>query len=129
MRSSTRQQRPRWHHTGATAALGGLWGQFSPGQPVDHTLRRRLIEALKARSWTSLDAERAAVGITGFYEGGTGEWKVRLSKIVGEPDFYQVGRKVNEIPVFDSPLEGRARDVAGALNELEGDESDATGTH
>jgi len=96
---------------------------------VDHTLRRRLIEALKARSWTYLDTERAAEGIAGLYEDGEGEWRVRLSKVTDELDLYLVARNENEVSVFDSPLEGRARDVASALNELEGHDSDATGTH
>jgi hypothetical protein len=96
---------------------------------VDHTLRRSLIEALKSRSWTHLDAERAAEGIAGLYEAREGEWQVRLSKIAGEPDLYLVSRNVNEVSVFDSPLEGRARDVASALNEFEGHDSDATGIH
>jgi len=95
---------------------------------VDHTLRRNLIEALKSRGWTHVDAERAAAGVTVWPEGGTGEWKVWFSTVAGEPDLYRVARHMSDISAFDSPLEGRARDVAGALNDLEGHDSDATGT-
>lgn len=95
---------------------------------MDHTLRRGLIEALQSRGWTHLDAERAAAGVAGLSESGTGEWKSWLSKVAGETDLYRVARNANDISVFDSPLEGRALDVAGALNELEGHDADATGT-
>jgi len=96
---------------------------------VDQILRRSLIEALKSRGWTHLDAERAADGVATFYEDGEGEWKVRLSKVAGDPELYRVSRREEEVSVYDSPLEGRARDVASALNELERHNSDATGTH
>jgi hypothetical protein len=38
-----------------------------------------------------------------------------------------VARRVNGPSVFDSPLQSLARDVAGALNELEGHAPKATG--
>jgi hypothetical protein len=96
---------------------------------LDHTLRRRLIEALKLRSWTALDAERAVAGVAGLYEDGEGEWMVWLSQAAHDPDYCRVARRENEISVYDSLREVRARDVAGALNEIEGHDSDATGTH
>ncbi len=96
---------------------------------MDHPLRPSLIEALKARSWTHLDAERVAIRIEASYKLEAGEWKVVLWEVAGgEQNLYLVARKVNEVSVFDSSLEGRARDVASALNELEGHDSDATGT-
>jgi hypothetical protein len=96
---------------------------------VDHTLRRSLIAALKSRHWMHLDAAWAAEGIGGCYGSGQGEWLVRLSKIPGELDLYLVTRSMNGAPVFDSHLEGRARDVAAALNELEEHNSFATARH
>ena len=96
---------------------------------VDHTLCRCLIQALKSRHWMPLDAEWAAEGIGKCYRSGQGEWQVRLSKIAGQLDLYLGARSMNGAPVFDSHLEGRARDVAGALNELEGLDSFATARH
>jgi len=96
---------------------------------VDPDLRRNLVEALKSRRWTHLDAERAAESIAVVYQAGEGEWKVWPSGNAMEPDRYRVARREPLVSVYDSPLEGRARDVAGALNELEGHDSDATGTH
>ncbi len=49
--------------------------------------------------------------------------------VVKGPDLYRVARRVNPVCVYDSPEEARARDVAGALNELEQHNSDATGMH
>jgi hypothetical protein len=97
--------------------------------PPDHALRRSLIAALKSRHWMHLDAEWAAEAIGRFYGSGHGEWQVRLSKVPGEFDLYLVIRSMNGAPVFDSHLEGRARDVAGALNELEEINSFATARH
>jgi len=95
---------------------------------VDDILRRRLIHALKDRRWTSLDAERAATGAAGLYQDGDTEWKVWRSQAVGDPSFFRVARQESAISVFDSLVEGRARDVANALNELEPRGPDATGT-
>jgi hypothetical protein len=96
---------------------------------VDHVLRRSLIEALKSRRWTPLDAERAAAGVAGVYLVGEGEWKVWPSGNADKPDAYRVSCREKETSVYDSPQEKRARDVASALNELEQQNSDATGTH
>jgi hypothetical protein len=94
---------------------------------VDHDVRRRLIESLKSRSWTQLDAERVATRIDAVYELEAGEWKVVLWEIAGgEQNLYLVARKVNGPSVFDSPLEGWARDVASGLNEIETDHSEPT---
>lgn len=96
---------------------------------MDQDIRGKLIESLKSRSWTPLDAERVAIRIEALYGLEAGEWKVVLWEIAGgEQNLYLVARKVNGPSVFDSPLEVRARDVASALNELEGHDSDATGT-
>ena len=87
---------------------------------MDHAVRDRLIEALKSRTWTPADAEQVAARIEALYEREAGEWKVVLWEIAGgEQNVYLVARKVNGTSVFDSPLQGRARDVAGALNEAE----------
>lgn len=87
---------------------------------MDHDVRRKLIELLKSRSWTPLDAEQVALRVEALYELEAGEWKVVLWEIAGgEQSLYLVARKVNGLTVFDSPLEGRARDVASALNEIE----------
>jgi hypothetical protein len=96
---------------------------------VDDVLRRRLIEALQNRRWTSLDAERAAAAAAGLYQDGDPEWKVRRTEVAGDPHFFRVARQESAVSVFDSPFEGRARDVANALNEIERNDSDATGTH
>ena len=96
---------------------------------MDPVLRRMLIEGLRTRGWTHLDGERAAESVAGLYQDGAAEWGVWLSKVAGEPDVYRVARGGNVISFYDSPLEGRARDVAGALNEVEWKDSDATGTH
>jgi hypothetical protein len=88
-----------------------------------------LTESLTARSWTPLDAEQVAKRIEALYELDAGEWKVVLWEVAGgEQSVYLVARRVNGPSVFDSPIEARARDVAGALNELEGHSADATGT-
>ena len=87
---------------------------------MDQDVRSKLIESLKTRSWTHLDAERVAIRIEALYGLEDGEWKVVLWEIAGgEQNLYLVARKVNGQAVFDSPLEGRARDVASALNEAE----------
>jgi hypothetical protein len=87
---------------------------------MDHALRRRLIEALRSRSWEAPDAERAAARVEALYERETEEWKVVLWQIAGgEGNLFLVARRVNGPAVFDSPLEVRARDVASALNEIE----------
>lgn len=96
---------------------------------MDQDFRRSLIEALKSRSWTHLDAERTADGIAVLYQTGAEPWRVRLATNADEPDRHLVARNASEASVFDSALGGRARDVAAALNELEGHDSDATGTH
>jgi hypothetical protein len=96
---------------------------------VDHDVRRKLIELLKSRSWTPLDAEQVAIRIEALYELEAGEWKVVLWEIAGgEQNLYLVARKVNGPSVFDSPLEGRARDVASALNQIEADHSEPPDT-
>ena len=90
---------------------------------MDHALRRRLIEALKSRSWDAADAERAATRIEALYEREAPEaeeWKVLLWEVAGgEGSVFLVARRVNGPAVFDSPQEIRARDVASALNEIE----------
>ena len=93
---------------------------------VDDVLRRNLIEALKSRSWTYHAAERAASFVAGLYQEGASEWKVWPSEERG-PDHYRVARSVKAPTVYGSPVEGRARDVADALNEIERHGSDATG--
>ena len=96
---------------------------------MDHVLRRSLIEALKNRDWTHLDAERAAAFTAGLYQSGGGECKVWPTGNPTGPDHYRVARREsNAISVYDAPQEGRARDVANALNELERHGPDATGT-
>lgn len=95
------------------------------GDAVEDGLRRLLIQTLKNRRWTSLDAERAAASVARFYETRDGPWQVWLRQVAGDADFYRVARRENEVSVYDSLLEGWARDVAGALNELEAHVSDA----
>lgn len=95
---------------------------------MDHDVRRKLIESLTSRSWPPLDAEQVANRVDALYQLEAGEWKVVLWEVAGgEQSLYLVARKVNGPTVFDSSLEARARDVASALNELEGHSSDATG--
>jgi hypothetical protein len=94
---------------------------------VDDILRRKLINALKNRRWTLLDAERAAAFVAGLDQAGEGEWKVWPSETKGL-SHYRVARRASALSVYDSPQEGRARDVSNALNEIERDDSDATGT-
>jgi hypothetical protein len=94
---------------------------------VDDILRRRLIHALKNRRWTSLDAERAAAAADSLYQDGDTEWKVWRSQAGGDPSIFRVARQESAVSVFDSLVEGRARDVANALNELEPHGSDRTG--
>lgn len=95
------------------------------GDAVEDDLRRRLIQALKNQQWTSLEAERAAASVARFYEARDGRWQVWLSQVVGDADSYRVARRENEVSVYDSLIEGWARDVAGALNELEAHVSNA----
>ena len=96
---------------------------------MDHALRRRLVEALKSRSWDSQDAERAATRIEALYQPEAEPWKVVLWEVAGgEGSLFLVARRVNGPSVFDSPLEIRARDVASALNELEADSPEPTDT-
>lgn len=91
-------------------------------------LRRALIEAFENRGWKHPDANLAAESIASFYEVGDGEWIVRLSEAPDDPPFYQVARREDEVFVYVTLLEGRARDVANALNEIERSGPDATGT-
>ena len=93
---------------------------------MDDVLRRNLIEALKSRSWTYHAAERAASFVEGLYQDGESEWKVWPSEASGH-DHYGVARSAKAPSVYDSPVEGRARDVADALNAIERHGSDATG--
>ena len=94
---------------------------------MDDILRRNFLKALKNRRWTSLDAERAATFVAGLYQAEAGEWTVWPSETKGLTH-YRVARHAGALSVYDSPQEGRAWDVANALNELEGHDSDATGT-
>jgi hypothetical protein len=93
---------------------------------VEDVFRSRLIEALKSRSWTYHAAERAASFVASLYQEGGSEWKVWPSE-AREPDLYRVAGSANADSVYDSRVEGRARDVADALNEIERHGSDATG--
>ena len=87
---------------------------------MDDAARHRLIDALKSRNWTDVDAERAATRIAAMYEREAGEWKVVLWEIAGgEQSVFLVARKVDGTSVFDSSLQGLSRDVASALNEIE----------
>ena len=91
---------------------------------MDPDARHKLIESLKSRSWPDPEAERVASRIESVYELGSGEWKVMLWEVAGgEQNVYLVARRVDGPSVFDSPMEGRARDVANALNEIEVRES------
>jgi len=94
---------------------------------VDDIFRRRLIHALTNRRWASLDAERAAAGAAGVYQDGDWDWRVWRSQAAGDPSFFRVKREESAVSVFDSLVEGRARDVANALNEVERHGPDATG--
>ena len=94
---------------------------------MDDILRRRLIHALKDRRWASLDAERAAARIAELYHAEAGEWGAWPSKNAMGPDLYRVARDEPAISVYDSPIQGRALDVASVLNEFERHGSDATG--
>lgn len=96
---------------------------------MDHNLRRSLIEALKNRRWTHLDAERAADSLAAFYQPTGGAWQVWHSQAADDPDYYRVALRENDVSVYKSLFEGRVRDVANALNEIEAHDSDATGTH
>ena len=95
---------------------------------MDHVLRRALIEALKNRAWTHLEAERAAEYAGEFYQRASGAWEVWCGQAADDPDYYRVARHEGDASVYKSLLEGRARDVASALNQLEGHDSGATGT-
>jgi hypothetical protein len=94
---------------------------------VDDILRRRLIHALKDRRWSSLDAERAAASIAELYHAEAGEWWAWPSRNAMGLDSYRVARDEDAISVYDSPIQGRALDVAGVLNEFERHGSGATG--
>ncbi len=94
---------------------------------MDDILCRRLIHALKNHRWASIDAERAATGAAGLYQDGDMDWRVWRSQATGDPSFFRVARQESAVSVFDSLVEGRARDVANALNEVERHGSDATG--
>jgi len=96
-------------------------------QHVDDIFRRRLIHALKNRRWESLDAERAAAGAAGLYRDGDMDWRVWPGQAAGDPSYFRVARQESAVPVFGSLVEGRARDVANALNELERHGPDAPG--
>ncbi len=90
------------------------------GTAVDQDVRHKLIESLKSRGWTPLDAEQVATRVEALYQREAGEWKVLLWEIAGgEQNVYLVAREVKGQSVFDSPLQSRARDVASVLNELE----------
>ncbi len=95
---------------------------------MDDILRRNLLKALKNRRWTSLDAERAATFVAGLHQAEEGEWMVWPSETKGL-SHYRVARRADALSVYDSPQEGRAGDVAHALNEIERNDSDAAGTH
>lgn len=94
---------------------------------MDDILRRNLIEMLKNLGWAHLDSERAAAFAAALYQAGGGEWKVWPSGNTTGPDQYRVAHRASAPSVYDSPMEGRARDVADALNEVERHGSDATG--
>lgn len=94
---------------------------------MDDILRRRLIHALKDRRWSSVDAERAATGVAELYRAEAGEWWVWPSRNARGPDLYRVARDEDANSVYDSPVQKRALDVVGALNELERHGPDATG--
>ncbi len=95
---------------------------------MDDILRRRLMHALKDRRWTELDSQRAAEGIASIYLAEESEWRVWPTGNAARPDLFYVARRLNDVSVYDSLLEGRARDVANALNEVERPDADATGT-
>lgn len=94
---------------------------------MDDILRRRLIHALQNRRWTEHEAQRAAEGIASIYLAEEWEWRVWPTGDAGRPDLFHVARRLNDTSAYDSLLEGRARDVANALNEVERPDSDATG--
>lgn len=94
---------------------------------MDDILCRRLIHALKDRRWSSLDAERAATGVAELYRAEAGEWWAWPSRNARGPDLYRVARDEDANSVYDSPVQKRALDVVGALNELERHGPDATG--
>jgi hypothetical protein len=94
---------------------------------VDDILCRRLIHALKDRRWPSPEAERAAAGIAELYRAEAGEWWAWPSGNARGPDLYRVARDDDAISVYDSPIQARALDVVGALNELERHGPDPTG--
>ena len=94
---------------------------------VDDILRRRLIHALKDRRWANLDAERAAARIAELYHSEAGEWGAWPRKNAMGPDLYRVARDEAAMSVYDSPIQGRALDVASVLNEFERHGADATG--
>ena len=95
---------------------------------MDDDLRLRLIEALKNRRWSNLDAERIAAFVAGLHKNGEGEWQVWRSGSAARADHYRVARSEAAVPVYDSPVMGRTLDVANALNEIERHGADATGT-
>lgn len=55
------------------------------------------------------------------------EWRIWPGQAAGDPSYFRVARQESAVPVFGSLVEGRARDVANALNEIERPGSDATG--
>src|SRR5712692_1336829 len=119
------QQQPRWHHGSFRRMIGSV---LTGVAFVDHVLRRSLIDALKDRGWTHLEAERASEYAGEFYQRAGGTWEVWCGQAADDPDYYRVARHGSDASVYKAMLEGRARDVARALNELEGHDSDATGT-
>src|SRR5712692_9285989 len=78
-------------------------------------------------TWSYHAAERAAEFVAGLPREGDGEWKVWPSVDAKGPNLYRVARRVNAVSVYDSPVEGRARDVSDALNEIERHGPDAAG--
>lgn len=96
---------------------------------MDHDIRSRLVDALGKRRWTHIDAERAADCVAGLYQAGEGEWQVWPGKKTAGSDHCRVARRADAVSVYDSPQDGRAWDVAHALNELERQNSVATATH
>ncbi len=86
----------------------------------------RWVEAFESRGWKQLDANLAAESIASFYEAGAGDWTVRQNEVSGDPPFYHVARRGDEVHIYVTLLEGRARDVANALNEIERRGPDAT---
>lgn len=91
------------------------------------TLGERLTAQLERRHWTPLDAGRAAEAVARHYQVAAGKWQVWHRRLDGRIDVYRVSRRESEVSVYDSSQEGRARDVASALNDVQG-QSEAVGT-